>query len=168
MSPFSTSRLITIILSLGTLSLSTALPPPSPAPQLSPPTVPHSLLSPSTQPYKPLTINTPTGPLEGLQSIAIPNFFIAKVWNNYKGNPSWLRPVDLANTSLLLDIVIATYAIRPGDEIAGYGTVGPESYPALKDFDTRVVVKQWVRTPRGLRVPAVPVKNKEIAYAAQM
>ncbi|KAL8813474.1 MAG: hypothetical protein Q9223_007024, partial [Gallowayella weberi] len=82
--------------------------------------------------------------------------------------PQGLRPVDIDNTTLLLGIVNATYAERPGDEIAGYGTVGPESSPSLRGIDTRVVVKQWTRTNGSLRVPVVPVRNKEIAYAAQM
>ncbi|KAL8680551.1 MAG: hypothetical protein Q9186_003242 [Xanthomendoza sp. 1 TL-2023] len=154
----------TIIVFLTTLPLSTTLSLDHPTLPLLPP----SFRDTSTPPYIPRTISTPDGPLSGLQSIKIPNFFISNVWNYGGRPPPWLRPVDTANTTLLLDLVIAAYATRPSDEMASYGTIGPESSPALRGMDTRVVVKQWMRSNGSLRLPAVPVRNKEIAYAAQM
>ena len=117
-------------------------------------------------PSKQVTISTPTGPLTVLQSIRIPNFGIANVWPHDR-YPTWLRPIEVASIDLLLDIVIARYATRPSDDIAGYGTVGPESSPALSKLETRVTVKQWVPT-NWTRSPAAPMRNQDIAYAAQM
>ena len=118
-------------------------------------------------PYKHLTISTPTGPLTVLQSIKIPNFTIAPVWN-YDRRPTWLRTIDVASTDLLLDILIARYATRPSDDTAAeYGTVGPESSPALSKLETRVIVKQWVPT-NWTRIPTAPMRNQDIAYAAQL
>ncbi|KAL8802907.1 MAG: hypothetical protein Q9182_003523 [Xanthomendoza sp. 2 TL-2023] len=156
---------------LGTwiVFLSTLLPASagSSPPNLILPTLPPAFQDTSTPPYRPLTISTPDGPLSGFQNIKIPNFFVANVWN-HGSVPQWVRPVDIFNTTLLLGIVSARYAARPMDEIADYGTTGPESWPALRGIDTRVVVKQWTRTNGSLRVPAVPMTNKDIAYAAQM
>lgn len=117
-------------------------------------------------PYKQVTISTPTGPLTVLQSINIPNFGITNAWHPHR-YPTWLRPIDVASTDLLLDILIARYATRPSDDIASYGTVGPESSPALSKLETRVTVKQWVPT-NWTRTPTAPMRNQDIAYAAQM
>ncbi|KAI4235523.1 MAG: hypothetical protein LQ349_003103, partial [Xanthoria aureola] len=115
-------------------------------------------------------ITAPDGTsLSILQSIEIPNFSIGSVWPNGGRPPTWLRPVDPAGTNILLDITIVTYATRPSDGIAGYGTIGPESNRLLEGIEERVVVKQWVN-PRGdgSRVPVAPVRNRDVAYAAQM
>ena len=116
--------------------------------------------------YKSLSISTPTGPLTVLQSIIIPNFGIANVWPHDR-RPNWLRPIDVASTDILLDILTARYAIRPSDDIAGYDTVGPESSPTISKLETRVTVKQWVPT-NWTRAPAAPMRNQDVAFAAQM
>ena len=136
------------------LTLSTAALPPAPLTPLS----------------KPLTITAPDGTsLSILQSIGFPNFGIANVWPNGGHLPTWLRPVDPAGTNILLDLTIATYATRPSDGIAGYGTIGPESSPLLKGIEERVVVKQWVKpSVNGSRILAAPVRNRDVAYAAEM
>ncbi|KAI4222201.1 MAG: hypothetical protein L6R36_006319 [Xanthoria steineri] len=126
--------------------------------------------APLTPLSKPLTITTPDGtPLSILQSISFPNFGIANVWPRGGRPPTWLRPIDPAGTNILLDLTIATYATRPSDGIAGYGTIGPESNPLLKGIEERVVVKQWVKpSVNGSRIPAAPVRNRDVAYAAEM
>ncbi len=149
---FPPSLLLLLFSSL--LTLSTAALPPAPLTPLS----------------KPLTITAPDGTsLSILQSIGFPNFGIANVWPNGGHLPTWLRPVDPAGTNILLDLTIATYATRPSDGIAGYGTIGPESSPLLKGIEERVVVKQWVKpSVNGSRIPAAPVRNRDVAYAAEM
>ena len=134
---------------------------------LSPAAAAPPIINNNYGPYKHLTISTPNGPLTVLQSIRIPNFTIAPVWS-YDRRPTWLRPIDVASTDLLLDILIARYATRPSDDIAGfYDTVGPESSPALSKLETRVTVKQWVPTNLS-RIATAPMRNQDIAYAAQL
>ncbi|KAI4108612.1 MAG: hypothetical protein LQ339_002128 [Xanthoria mediterranea] len=126
--------------------------------------------APLTPLSRPLTITTPNGTsLSILQSIRIPNFGIANVWPKGGRPPTWLRPVDPAGTNILLDLTIATYATRPSDGIAGYGTIGPESSTLLKGIEERVVVKQWVNPSMNRsRIPVAPVRNRDVAYAAEM
>lgn len=39
----------------------------------------------------------------------------------------------------------------------------------LKGIEERVVVKQWVKpSVNGSRIPAAPVRNRDVAYAAEM
>ncbi|KAI4113873.1 MAG: hypothetical protein LQ345_005243 [Seirophora villosa] len=122
------------------------------------------LLPTPSQPYRPVRIDG----IEYLQSIALPHFGITTVWN-HTATPTWLRRVDPDAAVLLLNLAISTYATRPSDSVAGYGTLGPESNARLASEDTRLIVKQWVLTnaSRG-GVPAAPMRNKEIAYAAQI
>ncbi|KAL8976651.1 MAG: hypothetical protein Q9177_006807, partial [Variospora cf. flavescens] len=124
------------------------------------------LLPSTTQPYRPILINE----IEYLQSIAMPTFGITTAWPGV--HPTWLRPVDTNTAVLLLNLVIRTYASRPLDGLADYGTIGPEfSPPELSGRDTRVIVKQWVDTAgadNATKIPSAPMRNKDIALAAQI
>ncbi|KAL8974272.1 MAG: hypothetical protein Q9197_001499 [Variospora fuerteventurae] len=124
------------------------------------------LLPSATQPYRPIRINE----IEYLQSIAMPTFGITTAWLGV--HPTWLRPVNTNTAVLLLNLVISTYASRPSNGIAGYGTIGPESSPStLSGLDTRVIVKQWINTAgpdNATKIPSAPMRNKEIAAAAQI
>lgn len=132
-------------------------------------------LSTEENPFHPLTAILPNGePLPVLQSIKIPNFGIASIWSvatwEHGLKPlTWLRSVDPVSVSLLFDLMIAKYASRPSDEVAGYGTIGPETSPSLATLETRVTVKQWEPGENKTRfwMPSAGMKNKEIAYAAQ-
>ncbi|KAL8750650.1 MAG: hypothetical protein Q9184_006351 [Pyrenodesmia sp. 2 TL-2023] len=123
----------------------------------------ESLLSTPSQPYRAIRIND----TEYLESIALPNFSIANAWSGNETSPAWLRPVNPDTAILLLDLVISTYATRPPDGIAGYATTGPESSIPLPSLDTRVIVKQLLPSNRT-RIPVAPMRNKEVAYAAQI
>ncbi|KAI4245258.1 MAG: hypothetical protein L6R40_002615 [Gallowayella cf. fulva] len=133
-----------------------------------PSTIPADLLDTRTRPYNRLTITTPNGSLPLLQSIKVPNLGIANVWPNGGRIPDWVRPIDLTTVNLLLDLVIARYATRPSEEATGYGTVGPETAPPLRDLDTRVVVKPYFESLGTPGKALAPLRNKEVAYAAQM
>ncbi|KAL8854769.1 MAG: hypothetical protein Q9221_000552 [Calogaya cf. arnoldii] len=138
---------------------------------------PPSLNIPTEEaPLRTLTATTPNGQsFEILQDIKQSNVSIGNAWQRaswdrpYDQSPT-LRPVDLAGVKLLLDLTIAKYATRPSDELAEYGTIGPETFPTLKHLDTRVTVKQWEpgKNKKRFWIPAAPSRNKEIAYAAQM
>ena len=139
--------------------------------------IPQSLtISPEDRSLQFLDVMTPSGDtLPILQSIKLPNFGIGTVWSVAawdKGPypPTWLRPIDLESVNLLLDLTIAKYATRPSEDIAEYGSIGPESSPHLAHQDTRVTIKQWEPGTNKSRywVPAAPVQNKEFAYAAQL
>ncbi|KAL8838894.1 MAG: hypothetical protein Q9176_004829 [Flavoplaca citrina] len=126
--------------------------------------------------YRSLATTTPNGdPFQVLQGIKDPRVAIGNAWQfatwdrPFNQQPP-LRPIDLDSVNLLLDLTIAKYATRPPDGIAAYGTVGPESFPALGHLDTRVTVKQWEPGERRTRIwiPKAPSRNGEIAYAAQM
>ncbi|KAL8656357.1 MAG: hypothetical protein Q9226_002692 [Calogaya cf. arnoldii] len=138
---------------------------------------PPSLNIPTEEaPFRTLTATTPNGQsFEILQDIkqsnvSIGNAWQLATWDRPYGQIPTLRPIDLASVKLLLDLTIAKYATRPSDELAEYGTIGPETFPTLKHLDTRVTVKQWEPGKDKTRfwIPAAPSRNKEIAYAAQM
>ncbi|KAG7008635.1 hypothetical protein G7Y79_00005g017760 [Physcia stellaris] len=132
-------------------------------------------LSTEENPFRTINVLLPNGEsLPVLQSIKIPNFGIASIWSlaswaHGPKRPTWLRPVDPVSVSLLFDLTIAKYASRTSDEVAGYGTIGPEISSSLANLDTRVTVKQWEPGKNKTRfwMPSAGMKNKEIAYAAQ-
>ena len=126
--------------------------------------------------YRSLTATTPNGdPFQVLQGIKNPRVAIGSAWqlatwdSPYDQHPP-LRPIDLDSVNLLLDLTIARYATKPSGGIAEYGTIGPETFPALGHLDTRVTVKQWEPGENKTRfwIPKAPSRNGEIAYAAQM
>ena len=85
--------------------------------------------------------------LHVLQSIRILNFAVGSIWFKpawaHDGQRSiWLRSVDPINMNLLLDIMIAKYASRSSDEVAGYGIIGSKTSPSLVKLEIRVTVKQ--------------------------
>ncbi|KAL8924700.1 MAG: hypothetical protein Q9208_003890 [Pyrenodesmia sp. 3 TL-2023] len=122
------------------------------------------LLPTPLQPYRPIRINN----TEYLESTSLPNFAVTNAWPGRNENPpTCLRPVNADTAILLLDRVISTYATKPPDGIADYATFGPESSVPLPSLDTRVIVKQLVPDD-GTRIPVAPVRNGEVAYAAQI
>ncbi|KAL8877724.1 MAG: hypothetical protein Q9192_008612 [Flavoplaca navasiana] len=126
--------------------------------------------------YRPFSATNQNGdPFQVLQGIKDPRVAIGNArqfatWDGPFNQIPPLRPIDLDSVSLLLDLTIAKHATRPPRGIAAYGTVGPESFPALGHLDTRVTVKQWEPGERRTRIwiPKAPSRNGEIAYAAQM
>ncbi|KAL8805075.1 MAG: hypothetical protein Q9182_002165 [Xanthomendoza sp. 2 TL-2023] len=141
--------------------LTTLLPfPTSTAHPSNPPTHP----GPKTRPFTLVTLATKNKPLTFLRSHEHDWFSIGGVWDGPP--PDWLRPIDVTNTTRLLNATIARYAARPGDEVESYGTMGPESSPTLARLDTRIVVKQWMTKHDGRN--AAPLTNKDIVRAAQM
>ncbi|KAI4279891.1 MAG: hypothetical protein L6R38_004896, partial [Xanthoria sp. 2 TBL-2021] len=69
--------------------------------------------------------------------------------------------------AMLLNLIISTYASKPSDVIAGYATIVPETAAPLLGLEARVIIKQWVPENES-RIPVAPVKDKEVAYAAQI
>ena len=117
---------------------------------------------------KPVRLDSPTGPRSGFLSNHIPNFGIFNVWTMSGGAPPhWPCVIDVLNTTILFDDFIGIYSSRPPEDIANYNSKGPESSTAFTEFDTRLIVKQWV-PPSGSVIPAGPMRNKEIATAAEM
>ncbi|KAL8690847.1 MAG: hypothetical protein Q9218_003796 [Villophora microphyllina] len=117
---------------------------------------------------QPINIGNSTHPIEFFQDITVPDFGIISLWSStLTPIPTWLRPITPVTTTLLLNLLISTYATRPSEGVATYSTIGPETSPLLSGLTARVVVKQWIASAK-YPIPAGPLRNKEIAYAAQL
>ena len=117
---------------------------------------------------KPVRLNSPSGPHSIFLGDRIAHFGIANVWATPGGAPQyWLRPIDVTTITILLDNLIATYSALGPEDVATYNSTGPESSASFAKFDTRLIVKQWV-APVGSPIPAVTMRNKEIARAAEL
>ena len=112
-----------------------------------------------------IRFDSSTGPHSMFVSEHIPYFGIRNVWDTQGGTPPpWLRSINVKNTIILLDNLIETYSAHPPEDIATYNSTGPESSTAFSGFDTRLIVKQWVK-PKGSSFPVAPMRNKEIVEA---
>ena len=114
------------------------------------------------------TISNEGKPLTVLRSDIIPEFYISPIWTSYEEPPSWFRPVDFGNVTVLVDALSDVYSPRPPNEVAKYTTVGPESSASFANFSTRVTVKDGAARRYKSSCPKAPMRNKEIVETARM